>query len=207
MTTTDTAVTTEITPDTEPTEYLLSEIDLYLLAKPIAKALGDGWSEEDDETNVGVDKAIRLHHTDGRAIGVRHLWRGQAVQTFAIGGPSSDSASNGLPPGTRYSTGVRFTTDAPLDEIITAIRTVLLPAFTGHRPPLSANGTRIQPTPAGNEQPTATTAPSPTPQDAKTASAPAKAKSTTRQSATSAQRKTKSPAKHKPRRKPAAAAA
>lgn len=197
MTTTDTAVTTEITPDTEPTEYLLSEIDLYLLAKPIAKALGDGWSEEDDETNVGVDKAIRLHHTDGRAIGVRHLWRGQAVQTFAIGGPSSAPASNGLPPGTRYSTGVRFTTDAPFDEIITAIRTVLLPAFIGHRSPLSANGTRIQPTPA----------PSPTTQDAKTASAPAKAKSTTRQSATSAQRKTKSPAKHKPRRKPAAAAA
>ncbi|EST27347.1 hypothetical protein [Streptomyces roseochromogenus] len=211
MTATDTAPTAEVTH--EPTQHLLTEIDLYLLAKPIADALGDGWSEDDDETHVDVDRAIRLHHTDGRAIGIRHLWRGQAVQTFAIGAPSPESGDktasstgNRLPPGTRYSTGVRFTTDSPLDEILNSIRTVLLPAFDGYRPPLNANGTRILPTPAGDEQ-AASTDPSPETKAAMAAPAPANAKRGTRRSTAPANRTTKSRANRKPRRAAATAAA
>ncbi|ANP53685.1 hypothetical protein J2Z21_008035 [Streptomyces griseochromogenes] len=212
MTATDTAPTAEVTH--EPTQHLLTEIDLYLLAKPIADALGDGWSEDDDEAHVDVDRAIRLHHTDGRAIGIRHLWRGQAVQTFAIGAPSPESGgktasptSNRLPPETRYSTGVRFTTDSPLDEILNSIRTVLLPAFDGNRPPLNANGTRILPTPAGDQQTAASTDPSPKTKATKAAPAPANTKSSTRRSTAPANRTTKSPANRKPRRAAATAAA
>ncbi|MGG2460508.1 hypothetical protein ACO0M4_11910 [Streptomyces sp. RGM 3693] len=173
------------TEDTEPAEAaILSEIDLYLLAKPIAEALGDGWSEDPDDNPAGfVDKVIRLIHPDGRAIGIRHLWQGEAVSTFAIGGPApkksagTDQASeNRLPKGVRYSTGVHFTSASPLEEILTAIRTVLLPAFDGYRPRLRADGTRItalvEPPAEQSEAPKANTA-QPV-QEASTASSAAK---------------------------------
>ncbi|MGW6021309.1 hypothetical protein [Streptomyces sp. NPDC055099] len=76
------------------------------------------------------------------------------MQTFAVGGPAPEQAagsdgaageSTRLPKGVRYSTGVRFTTASPLQEILTAIRTVLLPAFDGTRLRLRANGTPIPP--------------------------------------------------------------
>lgn len=203
--------TTELTP--EAPEQVLSEIDLYLLARPLAEALGDGWSEDDDEANSSVDKSIRLQHTDGRAIGVRHLWRGRAVQTFAIGGPTppppaengdqaAPDSNNRLPKGVRYSTGVRFTTASPLDEILTAIRTVLLPAFDGQRPRLHANGIRIQPVAVPDTPPAADDAPGTTGTSKATA---AKSKTTARRTTSSAKRRTKPSAKPKPR--PAVAAA
>lgn len=142
--------------DTEASEpAILCEVDLYLLGKPIAAALADKWSEAPEESPAGfADRSIRLVHPDGRSIGIRHLWQGRAVQTFAVGGPAPkqsaepDAAageSTRLPKGVRYSTGVRFTTASPLQEILTAIRTVLLPAFDGPRPRLRANGTLIPP--------------------------------------------------------------
>lgn len=134
---------------------ILSEVDLYLLSKPVAEALADGWSEDLEDSPAGfADRSIRLIHPDGRSIGIRHLWQGRAVQTFAVGGPApeqtagSDGAageSTRLPKGVRYSSGVRFATASPLEEILTAIRTVLLPAFDGTRLRLRANGTLIPP--------------------------------------------------------------
>ncbi|MGW0731688.1 hypothetical protein [Streptomyces sp. NPDC002851] len=151
----DTADTTgPETADAEaPEAAVLSEIDLYLLAKPLAEALGDGWSEDTEESPAGfADKAIRLIHPDGRTIGVRHMWQGQAVQTFAVGGPApkksadtGETGTNRLPKGVRYSTGVHFATASPLEEILTAVRTVLLPAFDGQRPRVRSNSTPIPP--------------------------------------------------------------
>lgn len=138
-----------------PEPAVLSEVDLYLLGKPIAEALADGWSEDPEDHPAGfADRSIRLVHPDGRSIGIRHLWQGRAVQTFAVGGPAPEQAADSdgaagentrLPKGVRYSTGVRFTTASPLEEILTAIRTVLLPAFDGTRLRLRANGTPIPP--------------------------------------------------------------
>lgn len=140
------------TPLAEP--VVLSEVDLYLLGKPLSEALGDGWSEDTDDAPAGfADRSIRLAHPDGRAIGIRHLWQGRAVQTFAIGGPAPEQSastvgsageSTRLPKGVRYSTGVHFTA-SPLEEILTAIRTVLLPGFEGPRPHLHAGGALIPP--------------------------------------------------------------
>ncbi|MFF4606136.1 hypothetical protein ACFY12_25770 [Streptomyces sp. NPDC001339] len=193
MTGTDTitpdAASTDTTDVEAPEAAVLSEFDLYLLAKPIADALGDGWREDTDDNPAGfVDKAIRLIHPDGRAIGIRHLWQGEAVQTFAVGGPAPKKSSgtdqtgkNRLPKGVRYSTGVHFSTDSPLEEILTAIRTVLLPAFDGHRPRLRANGTPIPPTaeaPAEQSQDAAADAAEPTPTPV-TASSTAKTKAKT----------------------------
>ncbi|GHE09223.1 hypothetical protein [Streptomyces alanosinicus] len=141
----------EAEADEEAQATILSEIDLYLLSKPIAEALGDGWREDPEDTPAGfADKSIRLIHPDGRSIGVRHLWQGKAVQTFAIGGPAPKRSAgpereNRLPKGIRYSKGVCFTTHSPLQEILTVIRTSLLPAFDGHRPRLRADGTPIPP--------------------------------------------------------------
>ncbi|WP_411121734.1 hypothetical protein [Streptomyces sp. x-19] len=207
------------TEDTQPTEAaILSEIDLYLLAKPVAEALGDGWSEDPDDNPAGfVDKAIRLVHPDGRAIGIRHLWQGEAAQTFAVGGPApkpsadTDSAPaenpNRLAKGVRYSTGVFFTTAEPLEEILAAIRTVLLPAFDGHRPRLRANGARITPAEPTVDQPAQATPQqeqSDTDEPATTAGKKAKTTAAKRGSTTPSKRKTKTSAKQR-RTSPAAA--
>ncbi|MFF4507658.1 hypothetical protein [Streptomyces sp. NPDC001401] len=174
-----------------PEPAVLSEVDLYLLGKPISEALADGWSEDLEDHPAGfADRSIRLVHPDGRSIGIRHLWQGRAVQTFAVGGPAAEQAAGSdgaagentrLPKGVRYSTGVRFTTDSPLEEILTAIRTVLLPAFDGTRLRLRANGTPIPP---------AVQPPAEDNTDAPAAKAKAKPKGTARRSA-SAKRTTK----------------
>ncbi|MDN3025717.1 hypothetical protein [Streptomyces sp. S.PB5] len=184
-----------------PEPAVLSEADLYLMGKPIAEALADGWHEDHEDHPAGfADRSIRLVHPDGRSIGIRHLWQGRAVQTFAVGGPApeqtagSDGAASEntrLPKGVRYSTGVRFTTASPLEEILTAIRTVLLPAFDGTRLRLRADGMPIPPA----VQPPAEGAADST--DAPAAKAKAKPKGTARRS-TSAKRTTR-------RRTPAAA--
>ncbi|MGX1909397.1 hypothetical protein ACWIID_11080 [Streptomyces phaeochromogenes] len=138
-----------------PEPAVLSEVDLYLLGKPISEALADGWSEDPEDHPAGfANRSIRLVHPDGRSIGIRHLWQGRAVQTFAVGSPAPEQAAGSdgaagentrLPKGVRYSTGVRFTTASPLEEILTAIRTVLLPAFDGTRLRLRADGTPLPP--------------------------------------------------------------
>ncbi|MCZ1019726.1 hypothetical protein [Streptomyces noursei] len=206
MTNTIAVETEEATaPEAEdaPQRPTLSEIDLYLLAKPIAEALAGGWAEDTDDTSAAgfPDKSIRLVHPDGRTIGIRLLWQGQAVQTFAVGGPKTaeDNTDNRLPKGVRYSAGVHFRED-PLEEIVNALRTVLLPAFDGYRPRLRANGTRIQPT-AEQSQGTGADADQPaleaaaTPATAKASSKPtprAKPKKAAgRQTASTAKRNTK----------------
>ncbi|MGD3109536.1 hypothetical protein [Streptomyces sp. YGL11-2] len=189
---------------------ILSEFDLYLLAKPLADALGDDWREDTDENPGGADKLIRLVHPDGRAIGIRHLWQGEAVQTFAVGGPApkpsagTDSAPaanpNRLAKGVRYSTGVFFTTAEPLEEILAAIRTVLLPAFDGHRPRLRANGTRITPAEPTVDKPAEATPQqeqSDTDQPTTTAGKKAKTTAAKRRSTTPSKRKTKTSAKQR----------
>ncbi|MER6548186.1 hypothetical protein [Streptomyces sp. NPDC001250] len=133
-------------------------------------------------------------------MGIRHLWQGRAVQTFAVGGPAPEQAADAdgaagentrLPKGVRYSTGVRFTTASPLEEILTAIRNVLLPAFDGTRLRLRVDGTPIPPAvqPPAEDSTDAPAAPA--------ATAKSKPKSTAHRSA-SAKRTTK-------RRTPAAA--
>lgn len=112
----------------------------------ILEVLGDGWTL-DDEQPTGL--TAFLTHTDGRRIGIRHLWRGEAVQTWAIDVPrreftdDNDAASYAdslehLTPGIRYNTGVAFTTNPPAKAAADTIRARLLPAFEGGRPPLRA---------------------------------------------------------------------
>ncbi|WP_406354326.1 hypothetical protein [Streptomyces sp. NBC_00658] len=112
----------------------------------ILGVLGDGWTL-DDEQPTGL--TAFLTHTDGRRIGIRHLWRGQAVQTWAIDVPrreftdDNDATSYAdslehLTPGIRYNTGVAFTTNPPAQATANTIRARLLPAFEGERPPLRA---------------------------------------------------------------------
>ncbi|MEU3742933.1 hypothetical protein AB0E78_38495 [Streptomyces sp. NPDC032198] len=149
------------TTDTEasgtdvPEPAVLSEADLYLLGQPLAAALADGWREDTEESPAGfADKSIRLVHSDGRSIGIRHQWQGRAVQTFAVGGPAPQQSAGAsdaptentrLPKGMRYSKSVIFTTVSPVAEILDTIRTVLLPAFDGPRPGLRSNGALIPP--------------------------------------------------------------
>ncbi|MDX3749653.1 hypothetical protein [Streptomyces sp. AK08-02] len=112
----------------------------------ILEVLGDGWTLDDDQP-TGL--TAFLTHTDGRRIGIRHLWRGEAVQTWAIDVPrreftdDNDAASytdslEHLTPGIRYNTGVAFTTNPPAKDTAATIRARLLPAFEGERPPLRA---------------------------------------------------------------------
>ncbi|MFD3926566.1 hypothetical protein [Streptomyces sp. NPDC058614] len=112
----------------------------------ILEVLGDGWTL-DDEQPTGL--IAFLTHTDGRRIGIRHLWRGEAVQTWAIGVPRREFTDDNdtksyadslehLTPGIRYNTGVAFTTNPPAQATADTIRARLLPAFDGERPPLTA---------------------------------------------------------------------
>ncbi|WOX11490.1 hypothetical protein [Streptomyces sp. N50] len=112
----------------------------------ILEVLGDGWTL-DDEQPTGL--TAFLTHTDGRRIGIRHLWRGEAVQTWAIDVPrreftdDNDTTSYAdslehLTPGIRYNTGVAFTANPPAQATADTIRARLLPAFDGERPPLRA---------------------------------------------------------------------
>jgi len=112
----------------------------------IVEVLGDGWTL-DDEQPTGL--TAFLTHADGRRIGIRHLWRGEAVQTWAIDVPRREFTDDNdttsytdslehLTPGIRYNTGVSFTTNPPAKATADTIRAQLLPAFEGERPPLRA---------------------------------------------------------------------
>ncbi|MEN8649164.1 hypothetical protein ABCR94_00555 [Streptomyces sp. 21So2-11] len=147
--------------DSQPPNAI-SLMDLHLLAERLADQLGV-WNVVDD-FEPSQDSTIHLVAADRRAIGIRHLFNGQAVQAFAIGGTAlaspagtakaTASGPRRLAEGVRYSTGVTFTSDeAPLESILTAIRTVLLPAFDGHRSPMDSRTRRLTPPPSTNSAP------------------------------------------------------
>ncbi|CAM5470458.1 hypothetical protein [Streptomyces aurantiogriseus] len=114
-----------------------------------AAGLGDGWTADAD-TKPHPGPSAYLTHPDGRRIGIKHLWRGEAVQTWALDVPPrefeegdadaetyADSLKH-LTPGIRYNVGVCFTNNPPAATTARIIRTRLLPAFDGRRPPLRA---------------------------------------------------------------------
>ncbi|MFF3056394.1 hypothetical protein [Streptomyces sp. NPDC057909] len=127
-----------------PQIVLPADFEPFLAA--ITEALSDGWSV-DDEQSTGL--TAFLAHADGRRIGIRHVWRGRAVQTWAIDVPphefdeerdkESYAESLGhLTPGIRYNAAVMFTTSPPAMTTADTIRARLLPAFDGVRPALRA---------------------------------------------------------------------
>lgn len=113
-----------------------------------ASGLGDGWTvDPDDKPHPGL--SAYLIHSDGRRIGLRHIWRGAAVQTWALDVPprtfdnEADAEAHAwsvkqLTAGVRYNVGVCFTNNPPATTTARNIRTRLLPAFDGERPPLRA---------------------------------------------------------------------
>ncbi|KUL23195.1 hypothetical protein [Streptomyces regalis] len=146
------------TDTTDPQPNVISLIDLYLLAEALADQLG-AWNVVDD-FEPSQDSSVYLVAADRRAIGLRLLFDGRAVQAFAIGGTAPESSAGTdetsaagprhLAEGVRYSTGITFTADAtPLESILTGVRTVLLPAFNGHRSALDSHGRRLTPPPSG----------------------------------------------------------
>lgn len=149
--------------DTEdPQPRTITLIDLYLLAEELAGQLGV-WNVTDD-FEPSQDSSVHLVAPDRRAIGLRLLFGGRAVQAFAIGGttpkaPTGSDAADKVGPrrlaeGVRYSTGVTFTADEPpLESLLTSVRTVLLPAFDGHRSALNSRGHRSTPPPSTNPAP------------------------------------------------------
>ncbi|GAA2656568.1 hypothetical protein [Streptomyces vastus] len=142
-----------------------------------AAELGDGWTvDTDSEPHSGV--SAFLTHPDGRRVGIKHLWRGAAVQTWAVDVPPREFESSGdaesyadslkhLTNGIRYNVGVCFTNNPPAATTARNIRTRLLPAFDGKRLPLRAFPKRKRPrrpttaekTPASTAPPTDGTAP------------------------------------------------
>ncbi|MGX1668654.1 hypothetical protein [Streptomyces sp. NPDC055400] len=153
MTSTD---TTDLQPIT------VSLIDLYLLAEELAGQLGV-WNVTDD-FEPSQDSSVHLVAADRRAIGLRLLFGGRAVQAFAIGGTAPETPAGTDKPveagprrlaeGARYSTGVTFTVDeTPLESLLTGVRTVLLPAFDGHRSVLDSRGRRPTPPPSTGPAP------------------------------------------------------
>ncbi|MEU3050821.1 hypothetical protein ABZ705_30705 [Streptomyces sp. NPDC006984] len=163
MTTTATATAPNTDQDEAITETTprLSLIDLYLLANPIAAALGDGWAKDDDTPTD--ERTIRLTHTDGRAIGIRLLWDGIAAQTYAE-----------HPKQQTYNAGAHFVNaEDPLDTLLNTVNLRLMPAFHDHRPKLNRAGTPIPPpTPDADDTHPATPDPQPatSPDDGKPAS-------------------------------------
>ncbi|MEU5093690.1 hypothetical protein [Streptomyces sp. NPDC020996] len=90
-----------------------------------------------------------LTHPNGRRVGIKHIWRGEAVQTWALDVPPREFDNDGdaetyadslkhLTPGIRYNVGVCFTNNPPAATTARNIRTRLLPAFDGRRPLLRA---------------------------------------------------------------------
>lgn len=126
-------------------------------ATSTAERLGDGWTLDPDTTSGPV---AFLTHPDGHRVGLRRLWHGQAVQTWATDVPPREytneddakvMAANAvhLTEGTRYNVGVVFTHNPPAAATAKNIRTRLLPAYDGVRPPLRAfprKRTRAAPT-------------------------------------------------------------
>ncbi|MFJ2342337.1 hypothetical protein [Streptomyces antimycoticus] len=114
-----------------------------------AAGLGDGWAVDAD-SNPHSGLSAYLTHPDGRRIGIKHIWRGEGVQTWALDVPPREFERTGdaeahassvkhLTPGVRYNVGVCFTNNQPAATTARNIRTRLLPAFDGKRPPLRAS--------------------------------------------------------------------
>ncbi|MEU3783370.1 hypothetical protein [Streptomyces sp900129855] len=131
-------------PDKKPQTIDLSSFKQFVTN--IAEHLGEGWQLDTDNTSGPV---AFLTHPAGHYIGLRRLWRGQAVQTWAIGVPPREYANEDdakvmtanaahLTEGHRYNAGVTFTHTSPSAATAKNIRTRLLPAYDGKRPPLRA---------------------------------------------------------------------
>ncbi|MGI5401977.1 hypothetical protein ACQEVG_21535 [Streptomyces sp. CA-135486] len=131
----------------------------------VLEILGDGWALDDDHP-TGL--TAFLTHTDGRRIGITHLWRGEAIQTWAIDVPlrqfdeqqDKDSYADSLKhltPGVRYNAGVTFTTSPPATATADTIRARLLPAYDGERPALRALPRKRRRTAASKKTAAATT--------------------------------------------------
>ncbi|MEV0735405.1 hypothetical protein AB0I51_05445 [Streptomyces sp. NPDC050549] len=134
-----------------------------------AAGLGDGWTvDADSHPHPGL--SAYLAHPDGRRIGIKHIWRGTAVQTWALDVPPREYEDQGdaeayayslkqLTPDTRYNVGVCFTNNPPAATTARNIRTGLLPAFDGRRPRLRAfPKKRSRRAPAAQKNEAATTA-------------------------------------------------
>ncbi|MBC9717783.1 hypothetical protein H9Y04_35160 [Streptomyces sp. TRM66268-LWL] len=117
-----------------------------VFAAETVEKLGEGWIVDTENTSGPV---AFLTHLSGHRVGIRYLWRGQAVQTWATGVPPREykteadakvMAENGahLTDGSRYSVGVAFTHNSPAATTARNIRTRLLPAYGGKRPVLRA---------------------------------------------------------------------
>ncbi|MGW1878467.1 hypothetical protein [Streptomyces sp. NPDC001975] len=111
-------------------------------------SLGDGWTVDADD-KPHPDLSAYLIHPDGHRIGIKHIWRGAAVQTWALDVPIREFDNDGdaetyaeslkhLTPGVRYNVGVCFTNNPPAATTARNIRTRLLPSFGGKRPALRA---------------------------------------------------------------------
>ncbi|MER6010129.1 hypothetical protein [Streptomyces bluensis] len=135
--------------DTEaPKKQRVFPADFAEFAAATAAGLGDGWTiDTDSEPHASL--SAFLTHPDGRRIGIRHLWRGEAVQTWALDVPARELEDSGdaesyadslkhVTPSVRYNLGVCFTNNPPAATTARNIRTRLLPAFDGKRPPLRA---------------------------------------------------------------------
>uniref|UniRef100_A0AAU2V739 Uncharacterized protein n=1 Tax=Streptomyces sp. NBC_00003 TaxID=2903608 RepID=A0AAU2V739_9ACTN len=148
-------------PDEAPKKSELTLPGFTAFVDTTAKLLGDSWSTDDTTTEAGL---AQLAHTDGRVIGIRRIFKGKAVQTWAIGvlapplpedadEETKEAHAQRFPEGTRYNAGVYFTPDPPAQTASKTIQASLLPAFEGIRPKLRAFPRRTKPRP---QQATAT---------------------------------------------------
>ncbi|WP_438491937.1 hypothetical protein [Streptomyces asiaticus] len=135
--------------DTDPPKkQRVSPEDFAQFVAATAVGLGDGWTVDTD-SKPPSDLSAYLAHPNGRRIGIRHIWRGEGVQTWALDVAPLEFENPGdteahansikhLTPGIRYNVGVCFTNNPPAATTARNIRTRLLPAFEGKRLPLRA---------------------------------------------------------------------
>jgi hypothetical protein len=135
------------TPES-PKKQRVFPADFEEFVAATAARLGDSWTvDSDSKPHPGL--SAYLAHPDGRRIGIKHIWRGAAVQTWALDVPPREFEDSGdaetyadslkhMTPGIRYNVGVCFTNNPPAPTTARNIRTRLLPAFDGERPRLRA---------------------------------------------------------------------
>ncbi|MDQ8707840.1 hypothetical protein RCO28_36035 [Streptomyces sp. LHD-70] len=133
-------------PDNNKNNQTIELAHFCQFAENTAAQLGSGWTVDPDSAAGPV---AFLTHPDGHRIGLRQLWRGQAVQTWATDVPPREYANENdakvmtanaahLTGGSRYNAGVTFTHTSPATTTAKKIRTRLLPAYDGKRPTLRA---------------------------------------------------------------------
>lgn len=154
-------------PDDKPDEEAPKKSELTLpgftaFVEATVKLLGDSWTTDDTTTEAGL---AQLAHTDGRVIGIRRIFKGKAVQTWAVGvlapplpedadEETKEAHAERFREDARYNAGVCFTPDPPAQTASKIIETRLLPAFEGIRPKLRAFPRRTKPKPhQGIQQP------------------------------------------------------